>query len=191
MIIVGDFNAPDVDWSTLSHDNSQHRISPDLCDFVFDHNMSQLVAASTHIKGNILDLILCSNDSLINDVKVYDHPHPYISSDHFVLSFSVFCRSSFTSVCPSSYYFPVYSKTNFQAMTDYLIDVDFDILDTCSDVESMWICFKSIISAAMDFFVPKVRIRREQYPKWFTPLVRHRIKCLRTLRRKCRSNPTG
>ena len=72
-------------------------------------------------------------------------------------------------------------------MLDYLLDVDFDVLLTGSDVdvdvESMWIRFRYVISTAIDLFVPKVRLRH-QYPKWFTPIIRHHIKCLRSLRRK-------
>ena len=50
-IFVDDFNFPDIDWSYLSNY---------FCEFIFDCNLSQHLMESTHIKGNILDLVLTS-----------------------------------------------------------------------------------------------------------------------------------
>ena len=38
-------------------------------------------------------------------------------------------------------------------------------------------------------FVPKVPIKNINQPRWFTPFIRHKIKCLRTQKRKY-ENPT-
>ena len=54
VILLGDFNAPDVNWDTFISTNT---ISDHLCDFVIDHNMFQQVNKPTHIHGNILDLV--------------------------------------------------------------------------------------------------------------------------------------
>ncbi len=42
----------------------------------------------------------------------------------------------------------------------------------------------------MEKFIPKVKLRANQLPVWYTPDLRHRCKCLRTLRRKCKIIPT-
>ena len=55
----------------------------------------------------------------------------------------------------------------------------------------MWSSIKLIIQQAMDLFIPKVKLRSHQFPKWFTPDIRHRLNCLRTLRRKCITHPTA
>ena len=36
----------------------------------------------------------------------------------------------------------------------------------------------------MELYIPKVKLRSHQYPQWFTPHLRHQVKCLRTLPRK-------
>jgi len=51
----GDFNVPDIDWATWS---SSSPFSDEFCDTFFQYNLSQLVDQSTHICGNIRDLIL-------------------------------------------------------------------------------------------------------------------------------------
>ena len=42
----------------------------------------------------------------------------------------------------------------------------------------------------MTFFIPKVRLCHHQYPRWFTPELRHSSKCLHTLRKKVSKKPT-
>ena len=75
ILLLGDFDAPDVDWNSLS---ASSRLSTALCDLVFDMNLVQLVDGSTHKRGNTLDLVLsnCSERVLVtsnNAVAVSDH----------------------------------------------------------------------------------------------------------------------
>jgi len=38
-------------------------------------------------------------------------------------------------------------------------------------------------------FIPKIKISPSQTPKWYTSNIHHQIKCLRTLRNKCKCHP--
>ena len=42
----------------------------------------------------------------------------------------------------------------------------------------------------MCLFIPKIRLRSRQDPIWFNPSIHHQINCLKTLRRKFRSQPS-
>ena len=42
----------------------------------------------------------------------------------------------------------------------------------------------------MDQFIPRVRLKSNQYPTWFSPQLRYQIKCMRTLRKKLRNHFT-
>ena len=42
----------------------------------------------------------------------------------------------------------------------------------------------------MHLFIPKVRLKSYQHPKWFNSDIRHHLNCLRTLRRKLRIHPS-
>lgn len=71
LIVVGDFNYADIDWSTLSGScqGSNH-----FCECVFECN---LVRNPTHIKGNVLDLVLTSDkQALLTSPRV----HPEVDS---------------------------------------------------------------------------------------------------------------
>ena len=54
IVILGDFNAPDIDWLTLSADSG---FSIQLCDLIFQYHLTQVNMSSTHEHGNILDLL--------------------------------------------------------------------------------------------------------------------------------------
>ena len=84
--LLGDFNAPDINWNTFTSTNTN---SDSLCDFVIDHNMFQQVNKPNHIHGNILDLVITSNPDLITDLVVHSQATYSSQSDHFIVTFSV------------------------------------------------------------------------------------------------------
>ena len=49
---------------------------------------------------------------------------------------------------------------------------------------------KSSIHNAMDMFIPKVKLKRHQFPCWYTPELRHLSKCLRSSKKRFSSHPT-
>jgi len=79
IIIAGDFNQPNINWSTLSATSQASNL---FCDLVYDLNLSQLDSA-THIHSNLLDLILTNIEESIHDVQLYPHNYQFFSSDHF------------------------------------------------------------------------------------------------------------
>ena len=64
------------------------------------------------------------------------------------------------------------------------------VCERLPDVNSIWSFIRNNILDGMNTFIPKITIQPNQSPKWFTPDIRHQIKCLRTLRRKHKLHPT-
>lgn len=181
IILVGDFNFPDINWDTLSGSSLS---SKSFCDFVFQNNLSQLVHSPTHLKGNILDLVLTNSDELISNVEVIP-PHHSLSSDHYIISFQLSLLKSLTPRQKPRYVFD-FPKANLTGLCNFLLDFDFSCLASVN-IEYVWSAIKQAIYTGMDLFIPKVRIRSHQYPIWFTPELRHLSKCIRTLTRRCTS----
>ena len=77
VIIVGDFNLPDINWSSLT---GVSPFSKRFCEFIFDSNFIQLVENPTHMKGNILDLVLTTTNNVRDLVVVQSNP---IQSNNF------------------------------------------------------------------------------------------------------------
>ena len=72
IILIGDFNFPDIDWATLQGTSST---SNRFCELLFQLNFTQLIDQPTHIHGNILDLVITNTEELIHNVTV--HPQSY------------------------------------------------------------------------------------------------------------------
>ena len=71
IVLLGDFNLPDIDWDTLCGSTIAAEA---FCDTCFENNLSQLISCSTHIHGNTLDLILTNNDDLIDSISAAFQP---------------------------------------------------------------------------------------------------------------------
>ena len=184
-IIVGDFNLPDIQWDTLSSASSS---SNAFCDFVFDNSLTQLIDQPTHIKGNILDLILCNScDCVTNIILASDNN--WISSDHFAVTFHLSQLIHPTPTTTPKYVFD-FPKANYNGILSYLFDFDYSSCLHSQDVDSIWDIIKNSIYTAMNTFIPKVRLRRHQFPCWYTPELRHLSKCLQSSKKRFSKHPT-
>ena len=184
-IFVGDFNFPDIDWQVLMGTCNQSNC---FCDFVFDSNLTQHVLDPTHVKGNILDLVLTSSSVSVNHLKV--HPSSVIDfSDHLTISFDVCCNVSSAASSTPSYVFD-FCNADYESISSFLLDANFSIVFESCSTECVWFCIKSFIYDAMLLYVPKIRVKRRQGPKWFNSNIRHHLNRLRTLKRKLKTQPT-
>ena len=110
--IIGDFNFPDINWHTLMGSSSQ---STCFCNFVFDCNLTQHVLQSTHVKGNVLDLVLTSSNVSIDHLTI--HPSSVINfSDHLTITFDLFLYVSNVTISEPGYAFD-FCKADFNSIT--------------------------------------------------------------------------
>ena len=177
MFVTGEFNCPDIDWPTL------HGVSPVsslLCDFVFDYNISQVVDSPTHVKGNVLDLVLTNSAERLDSLTIYSDKFQY--SDHFLIKFSVhLLLPRPTNAIHRSLPALDYSRANYEGMCNYLLEFDFSKCLNSTDVEVIWLLLKNAITSAISLFTPAYVVHHSPHPKWFTREIRHQINCLRSL----------
>ena len=184
LVLVGDFNFPDICWSSLCGQSPQ---SDAFCDFVFHHNLVQVVNFPTHLKGNILDLVLSSSDSLVENISHFSSQ--FLRSDHYFLTFTVpiVRKSSGKSLLSFSFNF---KKTNFVELSSFLLDFDFNPLFSSSDVEFVWFFLRSVLLHSITLFTPRVKNKSRQCPVWFNSSIRHQLNRIHSLRKRCKRNPT-
>ena len=117
LIALGDFNAPDIDWSTLSASSTNLQI---LCDIVFppQHQLNDNHAYSQ--QGP--DLLLTNMDHPIHHIHI-DISSSAILSDHYPITFDLVTRSA--SLKSSSHLLYDYDKANFDGLNDYLSDLNY------------------------------------------------------------------
>ena len=186
IILLGDFNLPEINWDTLCGNSA---VTDVFCDICFEYNLLQLITRSTHIHGNILDLVLTNNEDLIDSISICFNDNVQISSDHFPITFESSHVRSQPSVNETQHAYD-YSKADFSRMNLYICNSDILNCLYFSDVETTWAIIKLIIYEAMTLFIPKFQFHSKQYPKWFIKELHHQLKCLHTLRRTYKRSPS-
>ena len=78
---MGDFNTPDVVWSTLS---ASSRFSSKICDLIIQHNYTQIVEYSTHVQGNIGSHNYYNCDENISSLQIHTEDNLLFKSDHYL-----------------------------------------------------------------------------------------------------------
>ena len=72
----------------------------------------------------------------------------------------------------------------------YILEYDFSQFYSTADTEVLWSMLIDVLSASIDQFVPKLRIRKSHQPKWFNSSIRHQLNIINTLRRKISHHPS-
>ena len=107
---------------------------------MFQNNLSQIIHTPTHLKGNILDLVLTNSDELISNVEVTP-PHHNLSCDHYIISFQLLLpKSVFFREKPR--YILDFPKTNLTGLCDFLLDIKFSSCLACNNTEYVWSAIK-------------------------------------------------
>lgn len=158
VIILGDFNAPDFCWSSLSGSSANLNA---LCDFVGTNSFEQLVTFPTHSRGNILDLIFCASPSLILNVSQISSP--ILLSDHLPIYFELETHVQYPRKTSSTWMY-AFRKTNFERLNSFLLDYDFSPLFDSSDVEFAWRFFKGILLTATPHLLQWSRLDLMAFP---------------------------
>ena len=188
VILLGDFNAPDINWSNLSGSSD---FSSNLCDLIFQHNYVQQVDHPTHIHGNIFDLINTSSESSVSDINSTVEFNQTIKSDHYIISFKLHQSSPTPPTSKDPVYIFDYHKGDYEGLNNFLISIDFSICYQSNNVEFIWSFIKSTLCKAIREFIPLIKQNAAYHPKYFTPPIRHQVNCVRSLKKKYHKSPTN
>merc|ERR1739838_1178110 len=88
-IIVGDFNFPDIRWEAGCSGAKGRKFY----ETIMDKFLQQHIESETHSKGNILDLVLSSHDSLVTEVSMEGKIG---SCDHEMIQFRIIVKENRT-----------------------------------------------------------------------------------------------
>jgi len=181
IIIVGDFNFPEIDWD-LHYSTNKSFGSTVFLNTLHKLLLQQHVNFPTRSRGNdtphILDLVI-TDSQLIHNI---DTLAPLGKSDHVVLMI----ETNFFSVKPPIEQKLNYDKGDYAALRSYL-DCDWDKhFDAVAlDVDEMWNIFKTKIDSGVTQFIPLTS--RFHSTKWKRPLkveIRNQIRSKKSLWRK-------
>ena len=164
-VLIGDFNFPDIDWSTGSA-GGKGREFYDATAEVF---LQQYVQEATHRSGNILDLVLCDQEEMISEVKGEGRLG---KSDHDIISFTLRVRSNKLASQRMTMNF---RKANFEEMRKRMREMDWRNILREKDVNEMWISIRGCIERLMTELIPMKRVKTKNNPQWFDRDVKRSI----------------
>ena len=161
IVIVGDFNMRDTDWNTHHSPNSTEVL---FLNTFSDLGFTQLIDSPTHIKGNLLDILVTNKPQIISDQIVNDNFLP-CKSDHFPVSFCI--KSNVRrKKAPKREIFN-YKRANWNELNNELRFTNWNNLLSGNDVETAWRTFKTHLNASCTKHIPKIKIKSGFQPPWF------------------------
>ena len=152
-IIGGDFNSPDINWTSMEGPPSSQFIF----DSALDNFLSQLVLAPTR-GSNTLDLVFVNDPTFVSDLSVTDE---FPGSDH--KSVSCFLTFDISSHQPSNIILkPItsrklnLSKADWPRYRSSLAAVSCEDIFASNDIDVIWSRLKSRILSAAEDAIPSV-----------------------------------
>ena len=159
--IIGDFNLPKIDWKfNISNGSLSHKVFLEFC----THNgWKQHITSSTHIKHNILDLVLSNfpGDRYLQSVSV-NSPLTF-KCDHNILSLKFLNEIATKPKTPSK--FPDFKQGDYQIISEELNSVNWDLPTnyqngiTHCELQSYYNNFIQILKVNIDKNIPYKRSR--------------------------------
>jgi len=119
-------------------------IQDELLNFSITNGFSQVVQSATR-KNNCLDLVFSNEPLAMYNVNVL---HPFSTSDHCQVEFSVFSDSPLQSDTSQSMNI-LEGISNYLAVFNWL-----DLMTTNLTADSLWRVFSDVLHTAIDMFVP-------------------------------------
>ena len=165
-VMVGDFNFPGIRWGTGGSDKKSRAFY----DVILEKCLTQHVETPTHISGNVLDLVISSEDDLVQSVSMEGRLG---KSDHEMIAVKIGLE---TVITQKSEYTRNYRKANYTEMRERTRQIDWMRLFGESDVEGCWMLLKEFFNNMEDEFVPLKRKRNSRAPAWMDGEVRAAIR---------------
>ena len=168
LVLMGDFNFPDIDWST-SYGSS--RSSQNFVDSIENGFLTQHVTDGT-CNGAVLDLVITSEPDMIDDVSVLGR---FGTSDHNILQWEIQLCSVYSVLNRNCLN---YADADFPAIRRALRATDWQTV-LQGDTNQQWQSFHQVLKSLESTFVPvKKRNSLRRKAPWMSykavKLVRHK-----------------
>ena len=166
-ILLGDFNLPKINWDT---NDPGDEYGKNMIDLIHDNFLYQHIDEKTR-DNNILDLVITSEQNLINYCEVGEH---LSNCDHNIIRGCV--NKSFNTDV-SSQKIPNFDKANFDNIRKFLCETDWDTLLHDKNASEMFSVLKGILHECTDRFIPfkNRRLQGRNKPRWMSRDLKHLI----------------
>ena len=157
-ILIGDINLPDINWIDGSSTTRGRRV----LETILEEDLSQLVDFPTHIKGNILDLVITNCPDKV--ISISDEGR-IGKSDHCILNMELKVSATINSDKPTR---PNWNKADIVGLRTHLKNINWSTTLTEHGADRAWTIFKDTLDTAVAKFVPSSTVRAAGHPRWLT-----------------------
>jgi hypothetical protein len=165
-VIIGDLNFPGIRWATGGSDAKGRAFY----DSVEDGHMTQHVVEPTHISGNLLDLVISSDENMTQGVQMEGR---LATSDHELIEASLILD---VKTERASKHFRNFAKGDYDEMRRRADNIQWDLELMNLGVEDSWCFIKRKLLEMMESLVPMTRKRGARAPPWMDGEVRRAIR---------------
>lgn len=188
LILLGDFNVPDIDWQAMTFHSPNSDI---VCDIMLDFNLHQLIKQPTRTQGttsNVLDLIFISDHYSPENCKIDIFEG---ISDH-QLTYCTIPEEGRLVFMPPPTTFPDFMNADDTSILDHLI-YEYDgfeklAAENSADIDRLWHKFKDIILFCINNYVPTKCKRPKKGNPWITRDIIHAKRKVKRLRKARKAN---
>ena len=171
-VFVGDFNYPDIDWTTMTAKNDQSR---KLVNVIEDKFYTQHVDFPTHVSGSLIDLVISTEQNLIINTEDIGRVG---ASDHN----AILCQiQSNISLHRKEQTRENWKNANIEQMNMDINAVNWEVSFDELNTEECWNIFTEFLDHLLQKHVPKMQQPKSKQPPW---LNRELLRLVRTKRRK-------
>ncbi len=145
--VTGDFNLPGIDWDTF--ECPKYGVHDLLLDCFVTNCLFQCVREPTR-ENNILDLVLCADESSVLDVCVRETFTE--ACDHKMVEFVI--RGANPKIS-SQKQFRDFKKADYNGISEFLSTVNWDALfEDCVTANEYYEVFQVVVNTAIEKYVP-------------------------------------
>ena len=157
-LIIGDINFPGIDWNNLICDNSNGKNFMNAC---IDSNFSQYVdfATCTRPPYNVLDLVLCNNNSILN----VENLGPLSNSDHVMLFIDTDYDTNYDT---NDIVKKDWRNADYEKLSYDLENVNWRNILSSDNVNDIWKSFVNKLTDVVDKNVPSKRVKSASKLAW-------------------------
>lgn len=184
VIIGGDFNLPNVEWTGTSFCTDNSSLYKGFNDLIISFSLQQFVLSPTR-NNSILDLLLTNNPSLVSNVTVI----PGIS-DHSAVVCDLSLNQMYKTSMPPRKII-MYERGDYESISHELSVYfpNFLNLSVESNVDHLWETFKQKIKVLVNSYIPfRIYKGNKRHKPWITFPIRQQIKRKRRAFKKYRTN---
>ena len=175
-LFIGDFNLPGIDWEA----GTAYARGRGLLEAAAEAGAEQMVTFPTHVKGNVLDLVITNCPGSILSISDAGRLG---KSDHCCLLIETTVRfgKNISKTTRQDW-----RKADTVALKNYLKETDWETLLGQLNTEEAWAKFKEVVTEAVNKYVPLSTCRAAGTPPWLNreivKLVRRKKKAWKILK---------